>query len=683
MTNFLENSTSPYLLQHAQNPVQWYPWSQEALERAREEDKPIFLSIGYAACHWCHVMAHESFEDPETAAVMNEHFINIKVDREERPDIDSVYMDAVVAMTGQGGWPMSVFLTPEGKPFYGGTYFPPVPRFNMPSFRSLLSNIAQAWQNDRDRLTATATELAQHVANSPALATELDLIDPTTIDRAAEALFNRYDWKFGGWGSAPKFPQSMAINFLFRRYSRSGDKLALDMATDSLNKMARGGMYDVIGGGFHRYSVDENWLVPHFEKMLYDNALLIKSYAYAWQLTREPRYRRIAEQSLEFLKRELRDPEGGFYSSLDADSEGHEGTYYIWSVEEIQEVLDDEISSEIFVYAYGLTAKGNFEGKNIPFQAAELSEVAEKFSLEEDEIVRFLHAAQSTLLRHRAKRERPGLDDKVLTSWNGLALSALCTAARIFSDENYLQAAQGLAFFLIKQMFVDGKLMRSWRRGKANFTAYLEDHAALASGLLDLYQIDFNPRWYALAIEQANEIIDHFTDPRGGFFDTRDDHENLITRPKSIQDTPIPSGNSLCMSLFLRLGALSGSSRFIDPAEAALRAMQENAAEHPSAFAQWLNAIDFALGPQLQLAIVGPMDEAKFQDLAKVAQEQYLPRMVIAGGGIGSGQIPELLNERSMQDNQPTAYLCQNFSCNLPTTSPEELAKQIEAASAQ
>ena len=680
MANFLKNSTSPYLLQHADNPVQWYPWSQEALDRAREENKPIFLSIGYAACHWCHVMAHESFEDLETAAVMNEHFINIKVDREERPDIDSVYMDAVVAMTGQGGWPMSLFLTPDGKPFYGGTYFPPVARFNMPSFRSLLLKIADEWQNHQEQLSTTAAQLAQHVASSPALESQLQLIDPATLDRAAEVLFNRYDWKNGGWGSAPKFPQSLAINFLFRTYSRSGDQLALDMATDALDKMARGGMYDLIGGGFHRYSVDDSWRVPHFEKMLYDNALLLISYAYAWQITRQPRYRQIATQTLDFMKRELRDVQGGFYSSLDADSEGHEGTYYVWSVEEIGQILDSQINSDIFIYAYGFTSVGNFEGKNIPFQAVELAQVAEKFERTENEISSILQEGRNTLLRARDQRQRPGLDDKVLTSWNGLTLSALCAAARIFSDENYLQAAQGLAFFLIKEMFVDGKLMRSWRQGKANLNAYLEDHAALATGLLDLYQIDFNPRWYTIAVEQALEIIEHFSDPRGGFFDTRDDHEILISRPKSIQDTPIPSGNSLCMSLFLRLGALSGSGQFIDPAEAALRAIQENAAEQPSAFAQWLNAIDFAVGPQLQLAIVGSHDDSKFQDLARVAQSLYLPRLVMAGGPTGSQQMPALMDDRSMVDNQPTAYLCRNFSCNLPTTSPEVLAQQIEDA---
>jgi len=680
MPNRLVNELSPYLLQHAQNPVDWYPWSDEALELAKSLDRPIFLSIGYAACHWCHVMAHESFEDLETAKIMNAEFLNIKVDREERPDLDAIYMDAVVAITGQGGWPMSVFLTPQGKPFHGGTYFPPVPRYNMPSFKDVLLQIAKLWNEDRTRLMDLAEQLSNHISNIPSLLSTTDQIAPDVLDHAAETLFRAYDRKKGGWGTAPKFPQSMVIEFLFRRWERNKDTLALEMATQTLKAMAKGGMYDLVGGGFHRYSVDDQWLVPHFEKMLYDNALLIRSYLYAWQITKDPFFRRIATDSITFLQREMLDPSGGFYSSLDADSEGEEGLFYIWKIDEVREALVDPQLSDFIIEAYGLTEKGNFEGRNILRQAQEPASLSKNLDLDEGEVVKRLAESNSMLLSYREKRVRPNLDDKILTSWNGLLLSTLSMASRILGSVEEKRVAQHLAEFLLEELYTEKGLQRTWWRGTARFPAYLEDHAALGLGLLDLYQVDFNPRWFQAAVAQAEEILSHFIDPNGGFFDTRDDHEELITRPKTLQDSPIPSGNTLAVSLLHRIALLSGDKRALYHSERAIRAMQENAERHPTAFAGWLCEIDFALGPQLQLAIMGDIEDDRFQELKTIIDRRYLPRLVAAGGLPDSSPKPSLLNSRELIEGKPTAYLCQGFTCQLPTTSPKVLERQLDDA---
>ncbi len=680
MPNQLHNSTSPYLLQHAENPVDWYPWSIEALTLAREQDKPIFLSIGYAACHWCHVMAHESFEDAETATIMNEHFINIKVDREERPDLDSVYMDAVVAMTGQGGWPMSVFLTPEGKPFYGGTYFPPVPRYNMPSFKDLLLQISALWNEDRSKLLENTDQLTDRITSTPILTPTSENVDPSTLPAAVEAIFRGFDWTQGGWGDAPKFPQSPVIEFLMRHHDRTNDKLALDMAVKTLEAMVKGGMYDLIGGGFHRYSVDKFWLVPHFEKMLYDNAQLVETYLHAWQITGKDAFRDVALDTLEFLDRDFKDPAGGYYSSLDADSEGEEGTYYLWSNAQIVDALEDENLAEIVREVYGITEAGNFEGKNIPTQTVKLSEAAERRGISESEIAVIISGAKKKLLSYRSQRIRPGLDDKILTSWNGLTLIALSKAAKTLSNKDHLMKAQKLANFLLKELVIDGNLMRSWRQGKANFSAYLEDHAALALGLLELYQADFNSRWFHAAYHHAEEILGNFQDPNGGFFDTRNDHEQLIARPKSLQDSPTPSGNTLAALLLLKLFALTGENRFYEPAESVIRAMQENAVRHPSSFGGWLCAADIALGPQLQLAVIGKVEQPGFIHLVEVANHQYTPRLVVAAAPPNFKGGPQLLEHREQVDGKPTAFLCQGFACRLPTTSPDELKVQIEQA---
>ncbi|MEK6587874.1 MAG: thioredoxin domain-containing protein [Chloroflexota bacterium] len=678
MANRLKDQASPYLLQHAENPVEWHPWGAEALALAVEQDKPIFLSIGYAACHWCHVMAHESFEDPQTAAIMNEHFINIKVDREERPDLDSLYMDAVVAMTGQGGWPMSVFLTPEAKPFYGGTYFPPTRRLNLPSFRELLQALADKWRDDREGVRRVGEELVQRVGEIASLLPGESKLDASLIDRAAETLFRSFDWTHAGWGRAPKFPQPMSIEFLLRRYARSGEKLALEMATNTLRAMARGGIFDQLAGGFARYSVDEHWLVPHFEKMLYDNAQLVRSYLHAWQVTGDPGLLATAEATLGFMLSELRGPEGGFYSSLDADSDGEEGKYYVWSLDEIRGVIADKQAAELFVAAYGVTEAGNFEGTNILHRAADDQILSERFSLPLEQVASELAQARQALMSVREGRVRPGLDDKVLTAWNGLALVALAEMARGTGRARYLEAAHLQATFLLNNLMKDGRLLRSWRAGRAGPGAYLDDHAALGLGLLALYQADFDPRWYRAAVDQAEEILAAFADPQGGFFDTRHDHEALIARPKSIQDSPTPSGNTLACQLLLTLGAFEGESRYLDPADSVLRAIAPTAAQHPTAFAGWLCALDFALGPQLQLAMTGSPDDPAFRSMAAVANGRYLPNLVLAGGQPGTPGMPRLMDDRSMRDSRPTAYLCQGFACRLPTTSPTELVRQFD-----
>ncbi len=677
MPNRLADEASPYLLQHAENPVDWYPWGPEAFQAAQEQDRPIFLSIGYAACHWCHVMAHESFEAVGTAALMNEYFINIKVDREERPDVDTIYMDAVVAMTGQGGWPMSVFLTPEGKPFYGGTYFPPERRFNIPAFSEVLEHIHTEWQSNRERIVSLGDNLTDRISTKLDLPESADELNLQILDRAAENLLRSFDWQHGGWGGAPKFPQSSAIENLLRRHNRYQDKLALEMATLTLERMARGGIYDQAGGGFHRYSVDAIWLTPHFEKMLYDNALLARVYLHAWQETSNPFFWHVVEGILGFLMREMRYSSGGFYASLDADSEGEEGKFYIWTPAEIRNAIQDPALAEMALDVFGVTEKGNFEGVNILSLPESLEAIAERNNLRERELLEQLTKIKLELLEARSSRVRPATDDKILTSWNGLTLAALAEAARVSGRAEYLSAAQQLADFLLTSLYMDGKLMRSWRGGKAQHSAYLEDHAALGEGMLSLYQADFNNRWFRAAVKCAEEVLAHFSDPIGGFFDTRDDHEQLISRPKSIQDTPIPSGNSLAVSLLLKLAALNGDELYVEKAGAALRNVVTTAERIPSSFAAWLNALDFALGPQLQLALIGDFTEEKFQKLMQVSDQPFLPRMVRAGGKQHDEGSPALLSDREPLAGSATAYLCQGFACKLPTTDPEQLKKLI------
>ena len=678
MANSLGQSTSPYLLQHADNPVEWFAWGPEALAQARQTDRPIFLSIGYAACHWCHVMAHESFEDPETAALMNQHFVNIKVDREQRPDIDSIYMDAVVALTGGGGWPLSAFLTPEGEPFFGGTYFPPEPRHRLPSFRQVLTEIAQRWQQDRQELLASGRQLTEHIRRSQLAAFASGGLPDDLAGRAAGRLHQTYDWAAGGWGGAPKFPQASAIDFLLAHGHAADDKLARDMALHALRSMAHGGIYDQIGGGFARYAVDRHWQVPHFEKMLYDNALLLRSYLQAWQISRDPLFRQVADQTFAFLNRELRHEAGGYYASLDADSEGEEGKFYVWTACEIESILDDEATRQLATAAFGISQAGNFEGANVLQRAASDGELAKAFGLQSDQVAARLAQARQALFEARTSRSRPGLDDKVLTVWNGLLLQALCRGAQATGDQAWLEKADQLAGFLSEALFVGGRLMRSWRAGQAGIDAFLEDHAALGLGFLDLYQTNFEARWYQAAVQRADDILSRFGDPAWGFFDTADDHESLITRPKSIQDSPTPSGNALAVRLLLRLHALTGDSQYLTPAETALNQLASPMAEHPTAFAAWLLEASYLNSPRPQLALVGDPATPAFAGLAEIAQRRYDPHLVMAGGPEGSSE-PALLAERRQLDGA-AAYLCHGFVCQLPVSQPAGLADQLEAA---
>jgi uncharacterized protein len=680
MPNQLVNESSPYLLQHANNPVNWYPWGEEALTKARVENKPIFLSIGYAACHWCHVMAHESFEDEETAAFMNEHFVNIKVDREERPDIDAIYMQATVAMTGSGGWPMSVFLTPDLKPFYTGTYFPPMQRYNMPAFRDVLAGIARAWKEEPDEITRVGGQVASHLQQG----LTSDQSSQTAFSRddlsaVAKALVDSYDWGYGGWGSAPKFPQPMTIEFLLRRHV-AGNPDTLKVAVHVLKAMARGGMYDVVGGGFSRYSVDNFWRVPHFEKMLYDNAQLARAYLHAWQITKDPHFKQILVETLEFVARELTHPAGGFYSSLDADSEGEEGKFYVWTLDEIREGLGAD--SEFFEAAYGISERGNWEGKTVLQRALDDSSLAARFKLEPQGVRDKLADSHSRLLSARGSRVRPGTDDKILTAWNGLMLAAAAEAARVIDDpelqHKYLVMATRNADFLLDALRPGGKLRRSWRQGKITNEVFLEDYAALILGLLELYQTDFQAKWFGAAQELAEEMIDLCNDPNGGFFDTARDSEELLLRPKDLQDNATPSGNALAAEAMLRLAAFTENGMYRDLAEKALRLIANPALSYPTSFARWLSAADFALGNVKQVAVMYEANPDEAQELLKTIQSEYRPNMVVAASSYPPAEpTPSLLIERPLKGGMPTVYVCEGFVCRMPITTISDLQRLL------
>ncbi len=677
MPNQLTNENSPYLLQHAHNPVDWYPWGEKALRKARDEDKLIFLSIGYAACHWCHVMERESFEDEEIAALMNEHFVNIKVDREERPDLDNIYMQAVVAMTGQGGWPMSVFLTPNGQPVYGGTYFPPEPRYQMPSFQEVLLTIIRLWQQDRARLLESGEKITRHLQKMAENRDPGKAITPDVLQNAVLGLRQSYDWHDGGWGQSPKFPQAMAIEFLLRQATR-GDQAALNMSIHALESMARGGMYDVVGGGFARYSVDDYWLVPHFEKMLYDNAQLGRAYLHAYLLTGDDRFRRVCEETLLFVQRELTHPEGGFFSSLDADSEGKEGIFYTWSPSEIQSALNDQALVAFYLAAYGVTQKGNFEGKNILQRALDDEQLAKEFNIPIGEVSNRITHCHTLLLKERAKRVRPRTDDKVLVFWNALMLTTFAEAGRYLKCEAYTQMAIKNAKFLLENMYQQGRLLRSWRNGQVKYNAYLEDYASLILALLALYQSDPNPDWFNTAHKLTEEMLTHFSDPQGGFFDTRADHEELLVRPKDLQDNAAPSGNALAALALLQLSTYNANPAWRALAEKMLGGMQALMTRYPTGFAQWLSAADFAIGPVQEVAIVGDLDSPQTKELVATLWEQYRPRLVAAISTPSNvPQEPKLLANRAQLNDQATAYVCQAFVCQQPVTSEGDLRSQL------
>ena len=679
MPNRLASETSPYLLQHAGNPVDWYPWGREALDRARAENKPVFLSIGYAACHWCHVMAHESFEDEETAALMNRYYICIKVDREERPDLDGIYMAATVGMTGQGGWPMSVFLTPDGVPFYAGTYFPPVPRHGMPSFRQVLTSLAEAWANRRDEVDrATNSLLAYYRQESHISSEDHPAIDPQISEQAVQALGAGFDLVNGGWGKAPRFPQPMTIEFLLAYHARTGDATALAMAETALTRMAAGGIYDHLGGGFHRYSTDSRWLVPHFEKMLYDNSQLARVYLHAWQVTRNERYRQVAVETLGYVAREMMHPQGGFFSTQDADSEGAEGKFYVWTPDEFDRVLGP--SSSLIREYYGVTQGGNFEGSNILHTPVLPEQFAAKHRMPYEQFAQLLSDAKSRLFAARSQRIRPARDEKVITAWNGLMLAASAEAARVLQRDDYLSIARRNASFLLWELrAADGRLWRTWKAGGgARLNGYLEDYSHVIEGLLALYQTTFEMRWFTAARELAERMIARFSAGDGTFYDTSDDHEPLITRPRDLQDNAIPAGNSMAATVLLKLAALTVDFSYSDLAEKAIGQLQHSFAKYPTAFGQWLTAHELAAYGVTEIALIGDPSAAMTQTMLQVIQGAYAPDRVVALQRSGEHLPIELLQGREAVDGKPTAYVCRNFTCQMPVTDIPALETQLK-----
>jgi uncharacterized protein len=689
MPNHLSHETSPYLLQHAANPVDWYPWGEAALTRAKAEDKPIFLSIGYAACHWCHVMAHESFEDEATAQLMNEGFVNIKVDREERPDLDSIYMNAVVGLTGNGGWPMSVFLTPEGKPFYGGTYFPPTPRYGMPSFREVLRAVSEAWRGRRDELLKSSENITAYLAQASEFAdtAERSPLSNDTLVKATHNIERTFDRTNGGWGSAPKFPQPMALEFLLRRCVQRPEDSVRNLIDHTLTAMAHGGMYDQLGGGFHRYATDAHWLVPHFEKMLYDNSQLARVYLHAAQAFGNSDYRRIAIEILDYVAREMTHPTGGFYSTQDADSEGVEGKFFLWTIDNVRAELGD--AAILFNEVYGVTPQGNFveqqlpPGQNILSVVATPQHVAHQNGLPLADLENILQKARGKLFEVRAQRSKPGRDEKVLAAWNGLMLAAFAEAARDRSlgdrMDTYRSMAEHNAEFLLREMRTPaGRLLRSWKDGQAKLNAYLEDYACVIEGLLELYQTTFHEKWFIAARKLADTMLQHYADPAGGFFDTSDDHDALVTRPKDLQDNAMPSGNAMAASVLLKLAAFTGEDRYYQTGEALLGALQPALMQAPLGFAQWLCALDFVLSNPKAIAIVGSDQSGGVPALLDVARSGYRPHQVVAVDSTSdrTSAIP-LLFDRPAIDQQATAYVCVRFACQRPTTNPATLAEQL------
>ncbi len=673
MPNRLADETSPYLLQHKDNPVAWQPWGERALAEARERDVPLLVSIGYSACHWCHVMERESFEDPDVAAYMNEHFVCIKVDREERPDVDAIYMDAVQAMTGHGGWPLNAFATPDQVPFYAGTYFPPVGRQGLPGWRQLLEAIAEAWRERRAEIERQGEQIVEHLGVSARIEPDPGEPEPGLLDTAVAAIADREDHLNGGFGGAPKFPQASAIELLLARADASAPAHPppAGPALRALRAMARGGIYDQLGGGFARYAVDAAWVVPHFEKMLYDNALLARAYLHGWQVSGgDPLLRQVCCETLDWALRELRGPEGGFASALDADSEGVEGKFYVWTPDELRAALDDDALAAIASEHWGVSEGGNFEGRSILVRAGSDDDPPDL-----PEIKRRLMAA-------RDRRVRPGLDDKRLTSWNALMLGALAEAGAVLEEPRYVEAARACADFILRELRTaddDGRLLRTWKDGRAHLAGYLEDHAYTVEALLTLYEATFETRWFTAARALADVTIARFADDeRGGFFSTADDHERLVARRKDLEDTPIPSGNSAMALGLLRLARLTGEAAYEERARGTIALLHPIAARHPLAFAHLLQAVDFLLADDVrEVAIVGEPDGRA--PLVRVVRGAFRPHVVLAGGsGDGDGAQVPLLAGRGPVDGAAAAYVCERFACQAPVTDPDALAALLD-----
>jgi uncharacterized protein YyaL (SSP411 family) len=683
--NRLKGETSPYLLQHAHNPVDWYPWGPEAIERARAEDKPIFLSIGYSACHWCHVMERESFEDPEIARVMNEHFVNIKVDREERPDLDQIYMNAVQAMTGHGGWPMSVFLTPELQPFFGGTYFPPTDSRGMAGFPRVLQSVNRAWRERRPEIVVSAAEMTERLRSmgEPSGAGAEGAFSFPTLDQAARALIRSFDPLHGGFGRAPKFPHPMDMRVLLRHHARAGDDQALHAVTHTLDKMARGGIYDHLGGGFARYSTDERWLVPHFEKMLYDNALLTLVYLEAYQVTAQPRFARVARETIDYVLGRMTGEEGGFFSTEDADSEGEEGKYYVWTLGEIEEMLGSD-RAKAFCYVYDVSSHGNWEGKNILNQPKPLDQAAKLLRRPEMELAAELAEDRAKLLSVRDRRVHPGKDTKVLVSWNGLMIAALAVAGRTLKEPKYLDAAGRAAGFILDRMRGDeGRLLHTFKDGRARLNAYLDDYANLIDGLTRLYEATGEPPWIDSALRLARVMIDEFIDPdQGGFYYTGKSHEELIARQKDLFDNATPSGNGMAATALLRLASLTGRDDLRRAGQGALAAVKPVLEQAPSAAGQSLIALDFDLAPAREIAVISGTEEGEFRQVLEAIFAWFLPGAVVAPATPAqaawmAGQVPLLAN-RQARDGRTTAYICENYACREPVKGVEAITAALD-----
>lgn len=685
VSNRLANEKSPYLLQHAHNPVDWHPWDETAFEKARQEDKPIFLSIGYATCHWCHVMAHESFEDEEVAELLNEHYVSIKVDREERPDIDQVYMGACQALTGQGGWPLSAFITPDGRPFYVGTYFPKNSRYGRPGFIELLKMMADKYQSEREMVLKAADQLVQALKNQPGSETGgapgLD-----HLRSGYQQLIGRYDRKWAGFGPAPKFPTPHYLNFLLRWYHRQGGQIALEAVEKTLTAMARGGIYDQIGYGFHRYSVDEEWLVPHFEKMLYDQALLAVAYLEAFQVTGNDRYADTAREIFTYVLRDMTAPEGGFYSAEDADSEGREGVYYTWRPEQIREELG-ETFGDLFCRFYGVTPEGNFEdGLSILHETRDRSEFARENGLDPDDFHNRLEQGGKQLLRLRENRIRPERDEKILTGWNGLMIAALAKGGQILGDDGFTRAAERSADFIRSRLKSEnGRLFRRYCRDEAGISGFVEDYAFLAWGLIELYETTFKADYLEDAVDLTAVMLDLFWDDQdGGLYFSGQDNEALIHRKKEVYDGAIPSANSVAALNLLRLGRMTGRADFEEKADGILKAFSKEAGAIPMAHTNFLMAVDYYLGPGREIVISGNMENDSTKALIEEVHRRFLPHKVMLlhsgeedGGRIG--RLAPFIKEMKAVDDRPTFYLCQDFVCHKPVTDPASVANMLDA----
>ena len=686
-TNKLIGETSPYLLQHAHNPVEWYPWGDEAFAKAKAEDKPLLVSIGYSACHWCHVMEHESFEDEKIAAIQNEHFVNIKVDMEERPDVDQIYMNFVQITTGRGGWPMNVFITPDKLPFFGGTYFPPGPRHGMPSWPQILQSIAEAWLERRDELMHSANEILGELRRMSISEAAIGGLDEALSEAGFQSFVRAFDATNGGWGGAPKFPQAMSMEFLLRYWKRTGNENALEMVRFTATKMANGGIYDQLGGGFHRYATDSIWLVPHFEKMLYDNAQLIRVFLHLYQIARSPKsasqsdvgpefFKRIAVETLEYVQREMLDATGAFYSTQDADSEGEEGKFFVWTPEEIVSILGEKEGKE-FCGGFDVTERGNFEGASI-------------LNIKNGDHADGPAAARNRLFKAREKRLKPFRDEKVLTAWNGLMLTAFAEAAAVLENDEYLEVAKRNAEFLLqnlqkpelggdlafpnRQASANSRLLRTWKDGKAKLNGYLEDYANLADGLIELYQVSGEEKYLAEAKRLADAMITEFWDAEnGGFFFTSNDHEQLIVRNKDFFDNATPSGNSVAADVLLKLAKFYGDEKYERFAVMTLRLIAPQIKRYPSGFGRALSTLEFYFAESKEVAIVGEREN----ELAREVWSEYRPFKVVAMGAENEDSAVPLLVDRGFIDGNPTAYVCQNFVCSRPVSEVEELRKLI------